>query len=128
MTEQPWPDAADLLQLLGQATGPGSTVRDAGILVAAAIRPNAALLSAATYPTLLDRSAALLHAILVWRPLQLWNSGLAWAAALGLLMRKGFDLEISAWEQMVITDEIASGRLDEVTEIVTRLTPYLRTR
>ena len=43
-------------------------------------------------------------------------------------MRKGFDLEISAWEQMAITDEIASGRLDEVTDIVARLTPHLRTR
>jgi len=128
MTEQPWPDAVDLLQLLGQATGPGSNVRDAGILVAAALRPNAALLSAVTYPTLLEKSAALLHAIVVWRPLQLWNAGLAWAAALGMLMRNGFDLEISAWEQMVITDEIASGRLDEVTDIVARLTPYLRNR
>jgi hypothetical protein len=54
--------------------------------------------------------------------------GLAWAAAFGLLLHNGFDLEISAWEQMVITDEITSGGLDEVTDIVTRLTPYLRTR
>ena len=99
MTEQPWPDAVDLLHLLGQATGPGSNVRDAGILVAAAIRPNATLLSSATYPTLLEKSAALLHAVLVWRPLQLWNAGLGWAAALGMLTRNGFDLEISAWEQ-----------------------------
>ena len=128
MTEQPWPDAADLLQLLGPSTGPGSNVRDAGILIAAATRPNAALLSTATYPTLLEKSAALLHAVLVWRPLQLWNAGLAWAAAFGLLMRKGLDLEISAWEQMVITDEIAGGELDEVADIVARLAPYLRIR
>ena len=80
------------------------------------------------YPTLLEKSAALLHAILVWRPLQLWNAGLAWAAALGLLMRNGLDLEISAWEQMVITDAITSGELDNVTDIVARLRPYLRTR
>ncbi|WP_433372505.1 hypothetical protein ACQPZX_49600 [Actinoplanes sp. CA-142083] len=128
MTKPAWPDPLDLLELLGQATGPGSNVRDGGILVAAAVRPNAAILNRLVYPTLLEKSAALLHAILVWRPLQLWNAGLAWAATLGMLMRNGLDLEISAWEQMVITDEITSGALDNVTDIVARLRPYLRTR
>jgi death on curing protein len=128
MTEAPWPDPLDLLRLLAPATGPGGNVRDGSILVAAAIRPNAAILNTLVFPTLLEKSAALLHAVMMWRPLQLWNAGLAWAAALGMLMRNGFDLEITAWEQMAITDEIASGRLDEVAEIVERLQPYLRTR
>jgi hypothetical protein len=35
MTDR-WPDAINLLTLLAQATGPGSHVRDAGILVATA--------------------------------------------------------------------------------------------
>ena len=75
------------------------------------------------FPDLLERSAALLHGVLVWRPLQLWNTGLAWAAAFGLLTRNGFDLEISAWEQMVITEEITNGTLDDVAGITSRLVP-----
>jgi death-on-curing protein len=126
MTEPDWPDAVDLLHLLAPATGHDSRVRDAGILVAAAVRPHAVILDSVVYASLLEKSAALLHGILVWRPLQLWNAGLAWAAALGLLIRNGFDLAISAWEQMVITQEIDAGDLDDVRDIAARLQPYLR--
>jgi death on curing protein len=67
-----------------------------GILVAVAHRPHAELLDHIVYPTVLERAAALLHGIVVWRPLEVWNSGLGWAAALALLIRSGFDLQISA--------------------------------
>jgi death-on-curing protein len=116
------------LHLLAQATGPGSHVRDAGILVAVASRPHARILDSVVYPTLLEQSAALLHGIVVWRPLTLWNAGLAWTAAFAMLTRNGFDLAISAWEQMTITDEISSGALDDVPDIALRLAPFLRTR
>jgi death on curing protein len=124
----PWPDATHLLTLLAQATGPGSHVRDPGILVAVAARPHAELLDHTAYPTVLERSAALLHAIVVWRPLKMWNMGLGWAAALGLLIRNGFRLEISPWDQMAIADEIATGILDDVETIAGRLAPHLRLR
>ena len=127
MTDR-WPDAVNLLTLLAQATGPGSHVRDAGILVATASRPHAVLLDHPVYPRPLEQAAALLHGIMVWRPLELWNTGLAWAAALGLLTRSGFDLAISGWEQMTLTDEIAGGELDSVDAIATRLGPFLRLR
>jgi death-on-curing protein len=123
-----WPDAAHLLVLLAQATGPGTRVRDVGILVSVADRPHVAHFDHAAYPTVLERAAALLHGILIWRPLDLWNTGLGWAAALVLLTRSGFDLSISAWEQMVISDEITSGNLDDVAEIAIRLAPFLRIR
>jgi death-on-curing protein len=123
-----WPDATHLLMFLAQATGPGSRVRDAGILVAVADRPHAVLLDRVAYPTVLEQAAALLHGILIWRPLDLWNTGLGWAAAFGLLTRSGFDLEISAWEQMVMSDEITSGALDDIAEIAIRLAPFLRVR
>jgi death-on-curing protein len=126
MTEPDWPDAVELLHLPAPATGPDSRVRDAGILVAAALRPHAVILDSVVYASLLEKSAALLHSILVWRPLQMWNAGLAWAAALGLLIRNGFDLAISAWEQMVITQEIDAGDLDDVRDIAARLQPHLR--
>jgi death-on-curing protein len=123
-----WPDATHLLTLLAQATGPGSHIRDAGILVAVATRPHAELLDHVAYPTVLERAAALLHGIIAWRPLELWNSGLGWAAAIGLLIRSGFHLEIAPWEQMAIADEISGGTLADVPEIALRLAPHLRVR
>jgi death-on-curing protein len=123
-----WPDAAHLLVLFAHATGPGSRVRDAGVLVAVADRPHAVLFDHVVYPTVLEQAAALLHGILVWRPLDLWNIGLGWAAALGLLTKSGFALAISAWEQMVISDEITSRALDDVATIAGRLAPFLQVR
>jgi len=123
-----WPDAAHLLALLAQSTGPGSRVRDAGILVAVTVRPHAVLLDDVIYPAPVEQAAALLHGIMVWRPLEMWNTGLAWAAAFGLLARNGLDLPISPWDQMTLTDEISSGELDSVDAIATRLGPFLRLR
>ena len=65
---------------------------------------------------------------MVWQPLEMWNTGLAWAAAFGLLARSGLDLAISPWDQMALTDEISSGELDSVDAIATRLGPVLRLR
>jgi death-on-curing protein len=127
VTESDWPDAEHLLHLFAHSTGPGARVRDPGILVAVAARPCASILGTVIYPTLLHQSAAVLHAALAWRPLELWNAGLGWAAAFAILTRNGLDLSISAWEQMIITDEIVSGRLDQINEIVERLAPHLRT-
>jgi death-on-curing protein len=128
MTEPEWPDAVHLLHLFAQATGPDARVRDAGILVAVASRPRATLLESVVYPTVLHQAAALLHGSLAWRPLTLWNAGLGWAAALTLLTRSGFNLSISAWEQMVVTDEITRGDLDAVSDIAVRLGPFLTLR
>jgi hypothetical protein len=120
-----WPDAEDLLVLLGGSTGPHTTVRDGGILFAAAARPHAALLNGRIYPTPLDQAAALLHGVIVWRPLDLWNAGLAWTAADALLDRAGLWLAMPAKERMALTDELTSGAVDSVDEIALRLAPYL---
>ena len=113
---------------MAEATGPGTRVRDAGILVSVAGLPHAVLMERVVYASLLEKAAALLHGIVAWRPLEMWNTGLAWAAAFGLLTRHGFHLAISPWEQMVITDEISSGRLEDVAEIALRLSPFLELR
>ena len=120
-----WPDAEDLLLLLAGSTGPQTKVRDGGILHAAAARPHAALLSGRIYPTSLDRAAALLHGIILWRPLDLWNAGLAWTAADILLERAGLLLAMPAKDRMALTDALLSGELDAVEEIALRLSPYL---
>lgn len=123
-----WPDAEDLLTLLGESTGPQARVRDAGILVAVAARPHASLLGVAAYPTVLDKAAAILHGVMVWRPLDLWNSGLAWSSARVLFERHGLPLAMPAKERMALTDDILRGTLDSVDEIALRLAPYLSMR
>ncbi|MBM2616906.1 hypothetical protein JIG36_15210 [Actinoplanes sp. LDG1-06] len=128
MNGSTWPDAEDLLHLLAEWTGHDDGVRDAGILVAVASRPNAEMLGTVVYTTVVEQSAALLHSAVAWRPLQLWNSGLGWGATYGLLARNGFDLAITPWEQMMITDEIERGELDSVGSLADRLTPFLRLR
>lgn len=123
-----WPDAEDLLILLAESTGPDGRVRDAGILVAVAARPHARLLGKRAYPTVLDQAAALLHGIAAWRPLELWNAGLAWAATLTLIDRAGLVLAMPVKEQMALVNAIGTGAVDSVEEIALTLAPYLRTR
>jgi death-on-curing protein len=120
-----WPDAKDLLVLLAGSTGPHTTVRDGGILFAAAARPHAVLLDGHIYPTALEQAAALLYGITSWRPLELWNAGLAWTAADVRLERAGLWVSMPVKERMTLTDELTSGVLDSVNEIVLRLAPYL---
>ena len=120
---QPWPEAEDLLALLAEWTGPQARVRDGGILVACAARPHARLLGQRA--TALDQAAALLHGIAVWRPLDLWNAGLAWATVSLLLDRAGLRLKMPAKERMALTEELTSGAVDSVDEIALRLSPYL---
>jgi len=122
---QAWPDAEDLRTLLAEWTGPESRVRDAGILVAAAARPHARLVGRAVYPTVLDKAAALLHGLMMWRPLDVWNAGLGWAAMRVFLNRAGFVLTMPAKERMTLTDALVSGEVDSVDELVLRLSPYL---
>ncbi|WP_194822717.1 type II toxin-antitoxin system death-on-curing family toxin [Micromonospora sp. S-DT3-3-22] len=121
----PWPHAEDLLTLLAEHTGPRSQVPDAGILVAATARPHTRLLGQAAYPTALDRAAALLHGLMTWRPLDLWNAGLAWAAMRILLSRSGLRLSMPAKDRMALTDAVTSGEVDSVEELALRLSPYL---
>nr|MDT0663118.1 hypothetical protein [Micromonospora sp. DSM 115978] len=120
-----WPDAEDLLILLAGSTGPQTTVRDGGILFAVAARPHATLLDKRIYPTALDEAAALLHSIAVWRPLDVWNAGLAWTAADVRLKRSRILLAMPPKERMELTDALVTGEVDSVDEVALRLSAYL---
>jgi death on curing protein len=124
---QPWPEPEELLTMLAEYTGPQSRVRDAGILVAAAARPHARMLNRSVYPTALDKAAALLHGLMMWRPLDAWNAGLAWAAMRVFLLRNGLTFTMPAKERMGLTDALASGEVDSVKELTLRLSPYVET-
>jgi death-on-curing protein len=121
----PWPEPEDLLILLAEYTGPQSRVRDAGILVSAAARPHARLVGRTVYHTDLDKAASLLHGLTIWRPLDMWNAGLAWAATLVFLRRSGFTLKMPAKERMALTDALVGGQVDAVREVAGWLSPYV---
>jgi death-on-curing protein len=126
---RPWPNGGeDLLTLLSESTASQTRVRDGGTLVAAAYRPYAVLAGDPCYRNAVTQAASLLHAIIVWQPLDLWNSGLAWAAARILLERCDLPLAMPPKDRMELTDDISCGQVTEIHEIAGRLTPYLRTR
>lgn len=119
-------DAEDLLMVLGEATGAQTRVRDAGILCAAARRPDAVIFGEDVYLTIARRVSALLHGVIRWQPLDMRNARLAWRAVAISLGRVGLVLEMPEAERRKVTDEITSSAIDSVDEIVIRLAPYMR--
>ena len=71
----------DLLQLANAVVGDDVKVRDAGLLGAAAARPETSAFGVAAYPTLAEKAAALLHSIARNHALIDGNKRLALAAA-----------------------------------------------
>ncbi len=61
--------------MLGEAAGAKVRIRDGGVLYAAAARPAATLAGVTIYRTSVEQ-AALLHAVVRWRPLDVWNANL----------------------------------------------------
>jgi hypothetical protein len=120
-----WLDAEDLLSIKAEHTGPQARVRDGGILVAVADRPHAFLIDRFVYRTALDRGAALLHAVTCWRPLDAWNSGLAWGATRGPLSRAGIHVAMRPEDRMRLVVDIEDGRVDSVGVIAERSAPHL---
>ncbi|MFC4124445.1 type II toxin-antitoxin system death-on-curing family toxin [Nocardia rhizosphaerae] len=103
------------------------TVRDAGLLASAAARPQATVFGADAYPTLWEKSAALLHSIAANHPLVDGNKRLAIAAAIVFLARNG--IETTALDEDLAYDlmiDVASGEVDEVATIATRLIAVLK--
>ena len=126
---RPWPDGGeDLLTLMSESTASQTRVRDGGTLVVVASRPHAVLTGEPCYRNAVVQAAALLHAIIVWQPLDLWNSGLAWAAARALLERCDLPLAMPPKDRMELMDDITTGQVTSVHEIAARLTPYVRIR
>jgi death-on-curing protein len=121
-------DAEDLLLVLGESTGPQTRVRDGGILYAAAARPEATLAGDRVYAAVSWRAAALLHSIVRWEPLDMWNASFGWRAVVALLGVSGGQLMMPGKDRMVLTDEIIEGLLDDVEDIASRLDPFVVTR
>jgi death-on-curing protein len=120
-------DAEDLLLVLGESTGPQTRVRDPSILCSSAFRPNARIVGKPVFDDLPSHAAALLHSITRWEPLDMWNASFGWRAIRTLVKINGGELQMSAQDRMILTNEIVDGRIDDVAEIADRLVPFLHT-
>jgi death-on-curing protein len=108
---------SDLLHIAERATGVQPLVRDAGLLEAAAARPQVSVFGDDAYPTLLEKAAALTHSIARNRGLVDGNKRLALAAAIAFLGINGGRPSATNDDAYDFIIDVATGRLDEVATI-----------
>jgi len=102
----------DLL-LIAEVTMGAPTVRDIGLLDAAAHRPQASAFGQDAYPTIHEKAAALLEAVVRNHALVDANKRLAWAAAVVFYDLNGFDLNPPGADEAVeLVVAVAAGQLD----------------
>ena len=87
-------------------------VRDAGLLAAAAARPQVTVFGDDAYPTFEDKAAALLHSMVRNHALMDGNKRLAWSAARIFCLLNGRDLTYTVDEAEDLMLSAASGHLD----------------
>lgn len=100
-------------------------IRDAGLLAAAAGRPQVTVLGDDAYPTFEDKAAALLHSLVRNHALVDGNKRLAWAATRVFYLLNGRDLAYTVDEAEALMLKAAAGGLD-VPGIATWLRHHLQ--
>ena len=88
------------------------TIRDAGLLAAAAGRPQLTVYGDDAYPTLEQKAAALLHSLVRNHALVDGNKRLAWAATRVFCILNGKDLTYTVDDAEHIMLAAAAGNLD----------------
>ena len=101
-------------------------VRDAGLLAAAAARPQITVFGDDAYPTFQDKTAALLHSLVRNHALVDGNKRLAWSAARIFCLLNGRDLTYTVDEAEDLMLSSASGQLD-VPQIAAWIVAHLTT-
>jgi death on curing protein len=99
-------------------------LRDAGLLAAAAGRPQVTVFGDDAYPTLEDKAAALLHSLVRNHALVDGNKRLAWAATRVFCLLNGCDLAYTVDEAETLMLAAAAGDLD-VPDVATWLRHHL---
>jgi death-on-curing protein len=87
-------------------------VRDAGLLAAAAARPQITVFGDDAYPTFEDKASALLHSLVRNHALVDGNKRLAWSAARVFCLLNGRDLTYTVDKAEDLMLNAASGQLD----------------
>lgn len=114
-------DLEDLLYIAERATGAPVELRDAGLLEAAAARPQASAFGTDAYVTIHEKAAALLHSVARNHALVDGNKRLGLAAVIATYGLNGWRLTMTNDEAYEFVMAIASGALDDVTLIAQRL-------
>jgi death-on-curing protein len=108
---------ADLVHIAERATGQPVTIRDSGLLDAAAARPQATAFGAEAYPDLDAKAAALLHSLARNHALIDGNKRLALAAVVAFFGMNGYRLTLSNDAAYEMVMQVAAGHLDSVDDI-----------
>jgi death-on-curing protein len=114
-------DLEDLLHIAARTLGAEPEVRDHGLLESALARPRASALGQDAYPGIHEKAAALLHSLARNHALVDGNKRLSLAATIGFYGMNGVRLTLTNDEAYDLIVEIASGQLDDVGAIASRL-------
>lgn len=111
-----------LFEIAKVGVGPTVTVRDPGLLAAAAGRPAAAFAGHEAYPCLEDKAAALMHSLVRDHALVDGNKRLAWLATYVFLDLNGVVLEAPDDDAFDLVMRAAAGAADvpEIAEALGR--------
>jgi len=112
---------ADLLYVGQRALGGDMPVRDQGLLESALARPRASAFGRDAYGSLNEKAAALTHSLARNHGLIDGNKRLGLAALIAFLGMNGRRLTLSNDEAYEFIMDVASGRLDDVSEIAERI-------
>ena len=116
----------DLLEIATGVVGE-LVVRDAGLLAAAAGRPQVTVFGENAYPTFNEKAAALMHSLVRNHALVDGNKRLAWAATRIFCILNGRDLTYTVDEAEQLMLAAASGDLD-VPKLARWISEHRRTR
>ena len=112
-----YPTLAELVYVAERATGGQVTIRDAGLLEAAAGRPQATAFGADAYPDLHAKAGALVHSLARNHALVDGNKRLALGALVAFYGVNGRRLTLTNDAAYELIMQVATGELDSVDEI-----------
>jgi death-on-curing protein len=116
------------LRIARAAVGGPVDVRDVGLLDSAVHRPRASVLGQDAYPDLITKAAALLHSLARHHPLVDGNKRLAWLATYVFCAKNGLELDPTDDAAYDLVVAVASGELEDVTDIAAALQSFARPR
>lgn len=116
---------ANLIHVGERAIGSSLVVRDHGLLEAACARPQTSWLGADAYPTLEAKAAAFVHSLVSNHALVDGNKRLGLAGLIAFLGINGRRLTWSNDEAFDFITGLATGELDDVAVIASRIEPSL---
>jgi death-on-curing protein len=114
-------DLESLVHVATRTLGLAPVVRDYGLLESSLARPRASAFGQDAYPELSEKAAALLHSLARNHALADGNKRLALAATIAFLGLNGQRLTLTNDQAYDLVIAVATGALEDVSEIATVL-------